>query len=154
MSVAAMQALLTEFGAMVGIPDLAPDAEHRCNLMFDDVALSFELGADDESLCIYSLIGSLPEGDREAAHAALLGANYAFQGTRGATLCIEPQTGGVVLLRAEPLETLRLSRLAALVEDFVNTAELWATRVKNREFGVSHPDAADEPAAGSGMVRV
>lgn len=155
MSVAAMAALLGDFGAMVGISDLAPDADHRCNLMFDDVALSVELGDDDESLYIYSLLGSVADADRATTHAALLSANYGFQGTAGATLCVEPRTGGVVLVRADRLDALPLARFAAVVEDFVNTAELWTARLRDGEFAAPDADAEPEqPARGSGMVRV
>ncbi len=155
MSVAAMASLLADFGAVVGIAGLAPDAEHRCNLMFDDVALSLELGEDDESLYIYALLGSVADADCGTAYATLLAANYGFQGTGGATLCVEPRTGGVVLFRAERLETLPLARFAAVVEDFVDTAEMWAARLRDRAFGAPDADAGPEQrASGSGMVRV
>ena len=156
MSLAAMQSMLAEFGASIGIPDLAPDDEHRCDLMFDDVAVSFELGVDDESVYIYALLGSVPQGDAEGVYAELLHANHVFGGTGGATLCVDPRTQGIVLLRAERLESLRPARFETLLEDFVNVAEGWMRRLESGEAGAAAArDGPDEPPpAGEGMVRV
>ena len=156
MSLATMTSLLAEFGAAVGIPDLKPDAELRCNMMFDDVAVSFQLGPDDESLYVYSLVGSVAEADRAVAYPALLRANYAFEGTAGSTFSVDPRSGSIVLIRAERLETLRLARLQALVEDFVNVAERWAEHILRGEYraaGAARGD--DEPETPEpGIVRV
>ncbi|MCY3622470.1 MAG: type III secretion system chaperone [Gammaproteobacteria bacterium] len=155
MSLATMTSLLAEFGAAVGIPDLKPDAELRCNMMFDDVAVSFELGADDESLYVYSLVGTVAEADTALAYPALLRANYAFEDTAGSTFGLDPRSGGIVLIRAERLETLRLARLEALVEDFVNVAERWAEHIRRREYDAGAARGDDEPETPApGVVRV
>ena len=59
MSLAVMETILQEFGASIGIPDLKPDEEYRCNMQFDDVAVSFELGDDDDSMFVYTLLGAV-----------------------------------------------------------------------------------------------
>jgi len=155
MSLAAMENMLSEFGASIGIPDLKPDEEHRCNLMFDEVAVSFELGVDDESIYIYTLLGPVPEGDVESVYADLLHANFVFDGTGGATFCVDPGTKGIVLLRAERLESLRLARFEVLLEDFVNVAERWMKRAQSGELGASTvADARAEAQPSGGMMRV
>lgn len=156
MSLVAMTSLMAEFGAAVGIPDLKPDAESRCNMMFDDVAVSLQLGPDDESLYMYSLVGTVAESDTALAYPALLRANYAFGDTAGSTLSLDPRSGGIVLIRAERLETLRLARLEALVEDFVNAAERWAEQIRRGEYGAAGTARGDdEPATPApGIVRV
>ncbi len=155
MSMAALQSILREFGAAVGIPELEPDDEQRCNMMFDDVALSFELGVGDESVYVYSLLGSVADDDARAAYADLLHANYAFAGTRGSTLSIDPQTGGIVLMREEQLDSLRLPRLEAIIEEFVTVAEQWMQRIANGDFGARNDDPAAGPSSSEeGMMRV
>ena len=155
MSLSVMENILAEFGASIGIPDLRPDAEQRCNLMFDDVAVSFELGGGDESLYIYALLGDVPETGAEAAYADLLGANYSFGGTGGSTLSVDPQTGGIVLIREERLEALRLPTFEAVVQDFVNVAEQWMNRIRSGEFGGPGDDVPeDSQPPGGGMMRV
>ena len=155
MSMAALQSMLKEFGAAVGIPDLEPDDEQRCNMMFDDVALSFELGVGDESVYIYSLLGAVADDEAQGAHAELLHANYAFAGTRGSTLSIDPQTGGIVLMREEQLDSLRLPRFETIMEDFVTVAEQWMQRIANGDFKARNDGtAADPPSSEDGMMRV
>ena len=155
MSLAAMENVLAEFGAAIGIPDLRPDEEHRCDLMIDDVAISFELGLDDETLCIYSLLGAVPEEAGAAGYRALLRANFMFQRTSGSTLSIDPRAGGIVLIRQERLESLRLARFESVVEDFVDVAERWMKRLESGELEAP-PTAAQEdpPPSTEGMVRV
>ena len=155
MSQSVMENILAEFGASIGIPDLRPDAEQRCNLMFDDVAVSFELGGGDGSLYIYSLLGDVPETGAEAAYADLLGANYSFGGTGGSTHSVDPRTGGIVLIREERLEALRLPTFEAVVQDFVNVAEQWMNRIRKGEFGGPGDEVPEDPEPpGTPMMRV
>ena len=155
MSLAVMENVLAEFGGAIGIPGLRPDEEHRCNLMIDDVAVSFELGPGDESLYIYSLLGTARDGDDEAVYVALLHANYIFGGTGGSTLSVDPQTGGIVLIREERLESLRLARFELVVEQFVDVAERWMQRIERGDFKAQPAvPEADPPSSTEGMMRV
>ena len=157
MSSTVMSNLLREFGASIGIPDLQIDEDYRCNMMFDEVPVSFELGDGDESLYIYSLLGHVPDDGLEQFYAELLHANYVFKDNGGSTLSVDSQSGGVVLLREERLELLRLSRLETVVEQFVNVAEAWMSRLS--AVGTNEADASrDAPVAEQrppgGVVRV
>ena len=139
MSSNAMNNLLREFGAAIGIPDLQIDEEYRCNMMFDEVPVSFELGGGDESVYIYSLLGRVPDDGHERIYADLLHANYVFAENGGSTLSVDARSGNVVLIREERLELLRLSRLESVVEQFVNVAEGWMRRLDGG--GVNEADA-------------
>ena len=155
MSLAVMEGVLADFGAAIGISDLRLDEDRRCNLMIDDVAVSFELGKDDESLYIYSLLGPTPNRDADALHVALLHANYSFEGTRGSTLGIDPQSGAIVLMREERLEFLRLANFESVVEEFVDVAERWMQRIASGDFEVTGTAPAEESTASTeGMMRV
>ena len=92
----------------------------------------------------------------ERVYADLLHANFVFDDTGGATLCVDPGTQGIVLLRAERLESLRLTRFEALLEDFVNVAERWMKRTQSGELGASSDvaDARPEAQPSGGMMRV
>ena len=104
--------LLEEFGASTGMPELELDEENRCNLMFDEVAVSFELSPDEASVYLYSYLGDVVNNDSKAVFSALLDANYLFRGTLGATLGVDEASGRVVMIRLEDLSTLRLSRFS------------------------------------------
>ena len=131
MSSTVLNNLLREFGAAIGIPDLRLDEDLRCNMTFDDVPVSFELGEGDESVYIYSLLGHVPADGRGSLYAELLHANYVFAESGGSTLGVDSQSGGVVLISEERLESLRLARLESVVEQFVNVAERWMRRLDN-----------------------
>lgn len=145
-------ALIDEFGTAVGIEGLTFDEEQRCNLMFDDVAVSLEVGVGESSLYIYSVLGPEPVEDAEERFAELLKANYAFAQTGGATLALDPAGGGIVLMREEPLETLRLPRLESVIEDFVNVAERLIANLYKGSLTAPAPESsmeADGPADGN-----
>lgn len=157
MSSTVMNNLLREFGASIGIPDLQIDEEYRCNMMFDEVPISFELGDGDESMYIYSLLGHVPDDGLERLYAELLHANYVFADNGGSTLSVDSQSGNVVLLREERLELLRLSRLESVVEQFVNVAEGWMSRLRSggtNEVDAPRDGAVSEQRPPGGVMRV
>ena len=156
MSESALRSLIGEFGKAVGLDELAFDDQQRCNLMFDDVPVSFELGSGEDSLYIYSVLGAEAEEGAEALYSDLLKANYAFAQTGGATLALDPAGGGIVLMREEPLETLRLPRLESLVENFVNVAERLMANLAEGSLsnagGAADSVASSEPAEAGGAT--
>ena len=121
--------LIAEFGASIGIPELTLDEENRCNLMFDEVAVSFELSPDEDAVYIYAYLGDVVPGNNNALFASLLDANYLFRGTGGATIGVDEASGRVVMIRSEDLSALRLSRFSSLAEEFINLAELWQKKL-------------------------
>ena len=131
MSADMVRNLLQEFGHSIGIPDLQVDEEGRCNLLFDDVAVSFEFSQDEESVYLYSYLATAPEVDLEKFYATLLEANYLFRGTNGATLGVEAMSKRVVLIREERLELMRLAQFESVVGGFVNLAENWKKKLVN-----------------------
>lgn len=156
MSSSVLNNLLREFGSAIGIPDLKLDEEYRCNMMFDEVPVSFELGDGDESVYIYSLLGQVPDDGLERFYAELLHANYLFAESGGSTLGVDSKSGNVVLLREERLESMRLSTLESVAEQFVSVAEAWMNRLSNgaNESPAPPGESASEPRPPSGGMRV
>lgn len=155
MAQAIMKNLVSEFGAAIGIPDLDIDEDNRCNLLFDDVAVSFELAAGEESLFVYSVLGTVPHREAESFHQALLHANHLLEGTRGSTLSVDPANRDVVLIREERLDTLRLPRFEAIVEDFVNVAEQWMEQMASGKVEKPPgPQTSEAALPEGGMLKV
>ena len=156
MSSSVLNNLLREFGSAIGIPDLKLDEEYRCNMMFDEVPVSFELGHGDESVYIYSLLGQVPDDGLERFYAELLHANYLFAESGGSTLGVDSKSGNVVLLREERLESMRLSTLESIAEQFVTVAEAWMDRLRNgaNESDAPPVESASVPRPPSGGMRV
>ena len=156
MSSSVLNNLLREFGSAIGIPDLQLDEAYRCNMMFDEVPVSFELGDGDESVYIYSLLGQVPDDGLERFYAELLHANYLFAESGGSTLGVDSKSGNVVLLREERLESMRLSTLESVAEQFVSVAEAWMNRLSDgaNESPAPRGEPASEPRPPSGGMRV
>jgi len=155
MSQTVMKNLVGEFGAAIGIPDLDIDEDNRCNLMFDDVAVSFELAHGDASMFIYALLGTVPNREADSFLAAMLRANHLLAATLGSTLSIDPKNNDAVLIREERLDSLRLPRLETIVEDFVNVAELWMGHLDAGTVdGPPAQPASDPELPDGGMMRV
>ncbi len=123
--------LLQEFGKTIDIAELQLDNEHRCNLLFDDIGVSFELAPDEESIYLYSMLGVAPSTDLESMYALLLDANYIFRGTKGATIGIEASSKSIVLIREERLENMQLAHFESIVKVFVDLAESWRERLND-----------------------
>ena len=87
----------------------------------------------------------------------MLEANHLFAGTAGATISRDHETGRFHLCRQEPLAILDADSLAALVESFVNTLEIWRKAIASyRPVAKSAAEGTDEaPQFGvTGFVRV
>ena len=160
MSANAMRALMRDFGASIGIAELEPDEEHRCNMMFDDVAVSFELTRNETTLGIYALIGTIAHERETALHKQMLEANYLLHASAGTTLGIEAGSGVAVITREERLDNLRLPELEHIVESFVNTAEQWMKHIEGSANDTGQGTTAqrgepsEEPARTHSAMRV
>lgn len=157
MSERIMNSLLKAFGQSIGMPDLKMDEENRCNLLFDDMAVSFELSEKQNSMYIYSQVAALTTDERDKVSAALLDANYVFRGTGGAAFGVEQETGSVVLIREERLEGFQLSQFEPIVETFVNLVEDWQQKLQELLMGnggakPEPPDMPSTPNPGSFKV--
>ena len=144
-----IDAILADFGASIGIPDLSFDENGFCCLFFDDVAVNLELDRAAGRLVAYANVGALPEKPDVEFQQMLLEANYFYRHTDGGTLGTDRESRLVVLAYQTPLVSLDLQRFNRLIENFVNMAERWATRI--REFA---PSAPASPAGETPGMRV
>jgi len=120
--------LVSELGALLGVPDLALDEKGICSLGLDEVVVNMEFKADADMLMFYSVVATLPEVGREQMLSTALGANLLWGETRGDTLALAEQSGAILLQRQMPLEGLDVQGLAASLESFTNQCEGWAAR--------------------------
>ena len=116
---------LAGLGIHVNIPDLAFDEAGVCKLSFDDIQLTIETEPSGESLLIYSDLGPMNTGAQTDMAERLLEANLFGQGTGGATLSLERQTGHVVLCQSIRAAAVSDPQFRQMVEVFVAAAEKW-----------------------------
>jgi hypothetical protein len=124
MSKETVNQVLGEFGKQIGLDDLRLDDNGYAALAFDDVVVNLEYDEEPERLLMSAYLGE-PQGERLKTYELLLDANFCWQGTAGATLSLERETGGIVLFQALPARALERQALAAALETFVNTADAW-----------------------------
>jgi len=84
---------LTDFGKLIGIPDLEFDEHGYCCLFIDDVTLNLEYDSDSGHLLVYAHMGLLPDVPSLGMYEMLLEANFFCRDTAGATLGIDRQRG-------------------------------------------------------------
>ncbi len=133
MSAQMMQNLIEELGKSIGIDELALDEEHRCNLIFDSIPVSFELSKDEKSICTYSYLGDIDESEKRNIHSTLLDANYLMRSTAGSCFGVNKNSGRIALMREDRLHGMQLTELEAIVEKFINYAEAFKGKVLNAD---------------------
>ncbi len=98
-----------------------------------------------DSVVVMGEVGEPPPENPGDLYRALLDANHLFEGTRGATLSRDPETGKIHLTRLAPLATLDAEGFYTLVEDFLNTLALWRQALSDYR-------PVEEPAEGAGDI--
>ena len=133
--------LISGLGSKIGVELTSDDGS--CVINVDDMVVTLMSLPDSDRLAVYGEIGDPPPEGLEQLLSAMLEANHLFAGTAGATISRDHETGRFHLCRQEPLAILDADSLAALVESFVNTLEIW------RKAIVSYRPVAKSAAEGS-----
>jgi hypothetical protein len=147
--------LISGLGSKIGVELTSDDGS--CVINVDDMVVTLMSLPDSDRLAVYGEIGDPPPEGLEQLLSAMLEANHLFAGTAGATISRDHETGRFHLCRQEPLATLDADSLAALVESFVNTLEIWRKAIASyRPTAKSAAEGADEgPQLGAnGFFRV
>ena len=147
--------LISALGERIGVDLSAEDGS--CVINVDDMVVTLMSLPDSDRLAVHGEIGDPPPEGLEQLLSAMLEANHLFAGTAGATISRDHETGRFHLCRQEPLATLDADSLAALVESFVNTLEIWRKAIASyRPVAKSATEGSDEgPQLGAnGFFRV
>jgi hypothetical protein len=140
--------LLSEFGAIIGITELALDENGFACLFFDDIGINIELDERNEYLYCYANVGDLPEDPGLTLCETLLEANLLFRLTGGGTLGIDKENKLVALVDTIPLSGLDLQTFEKRLGHFVKMTENWQNKInaltRSQEAGesdpITHPD--------------
>lgn len=122
--------LLLEFGQFAGLSDLRFDEDSVCILSFDETAV-FLKSEDDGALTIYSPLAEVPEEKKSGIQSLLLDANFLFQATQGATLCMAGHSSFVTIaIRLKP-SFLNLKLLVEAMEEFIQIVDFWRKKLSS-----------------------
>ena len=147
--------LISGLGSRIGVELTSDDGS--CVINADDMVVTLMSLPDSDRLAVHGEIGDPPPEGLEQLLSAMLEANHLFAGTAGATISRDHETGRFHLCRHEPLATMDADSLAALVESFVNTLEIWRKAIASyRPVAKSVSEGSDEgPQFGAtGFVQV
>lgn len=122
--------VLTVLGERLGVDLCSVDGV--CSVEIDDMAVSIREIDAIGGFCFLGEIGKLPDSyEREAVMSALLTANHLFKGTGGATISLDPDTGGIFLCLYERLDLLDGDRVLEIFNRFIDALEVWRDTIAN-----------------------
>ncbi len=81
--------------------------------------------AGDDLLLIHADIGEIPPENRDRICAAALEANFLYQGTGGATLAVDPNSGHLHLQKYNWLGRLDVEKAMESLTRFADTVTTW-----------------------------
>ena len=122
---------VAEFGNTLTVEGLRLGKEdNSCVLVFDgDLLLNIEFDEESERLVFSIYLEELPRENVEPLLRELMCANLYWHRTRGATLCLEESTGGLMLIYASSVLELDGGAFENIVENLLDQAEAWRKRV-------------------------
>ena len=122
---------VAEFGNTLTVEGLRLGSEdNSCVLVFDgDLLLNIEFDEESERLVFSIYLDELPRENAEPLLRELLCANLFWHRTRGATLGLEENTGGLMLVYASSVLELDGGAFENIVENLLDQAEAWRKRV-------------------------
>jgi len=131
------QKLITNFGAMLTLPELTLDEKsNSCVLLFDgDIVLNIEFDEASGQVILSVYLDELPPLQAESMLRELMVANLYWHRTDGATLGLEEATNGVILAQSRTVTELDDGSFEKMVETFVNQAERWKKRIAAAKAG-------------------
>ena len=124
-----LKELMAAFAAETGAAECAPDEDGTYDLSIDDIGMMIEPVGDGSRCTIYADLGEPPEEGREEVYRALLEASFPQDGVTRATLSIHGGTGRICLHCTESLASVDYAAFRTLLEDFVNAADDWRTKL-------------------------
>jgi hypothetical protein len=121
---AKLDELLKAFGTATGAAGLATEESGVCILVFDKRTwINLLADTATDHLVVWSTLGALPAQGAETTLRALMRANLFWNGTRGATLGLMPESDNVVLAIRRPMDETDVEVLRDLIELMVEQAE-------------------------------
>jgi Tir chaperone protein (CesT) family len=155
---ALVQALLDDFGRIIGLDGLELDTTGRAALAVDDsFTLDIEYEEGGEMLLLSTEIDALGTAPEPARLVEMLHANLLFDDTAGSTLALSGAENKIVLQRALPLPSADLDagHLMRIVESFLDVAEEWRRRLRHPEAQPPDQESSpQEPPLSSDALRI
>lgn len=116
--------LMHGFAAKCGVPDLDL-ANGAAALEIDGMTVGFFHDPAADEITVVAEIGFPPPDADGPFGGMMLKANYLYNGTGGAVICQNPETGAYAVMRSHPLAQLDVETFARAVGALIDTADRW-----------------------------
>lgn len=147
-----LESLVEELGAALQVAGLALNENRMAALQIGSLKVTLEGTPLDDAVLIYSPVGALPESGRESLYATLLTAHLYYQEMgEGCCLGVDSVSGEIVLSRRLSLAGVDAGRLQEVLNEFVNWAEHWTSRLSADGSGDTEESSDQEM---TGFIRV
>lgn len=137
--------LMRGFDAKYGVADI-DTGNGAAALEIDGMTVGFIHAPETDEIMVVAEIGYPPPDPDGPFGGVMLKANYLYNGTGGAVICQNPETGAYAVMRSYPLAQHDVETFSRAVEALVNTAERWRDLLSGAGFA---EDAKDEKDAES-----
>lgn len=135
--------LLKQLGEAIGL-ELAFDENGACAFEADGMTVTLNNFPEFDRIVLSGDVGEPPPERLEGLYKAMLVANHLFQGTSGATLSLDPETGGFAVNLPIDCRVVDGEEFVAQTGKFVNLLESWRKIVENYRDGAGEGDSAGE----------
>lgn len=148
--------LMRGFAAKYGVSDI-DTANGAAALEIDDMTVGFIHAPETDEIMVVAEIGYPPPSADGPFGGMMLKANYLYNGTGGAVICQNPETGAYAVMRSYPLARFDVETFAQATEALVDTAERWRDLLAGAglaEDAKDAKDAEDAPPFPGGFLQV
>ena len=148
--------LMRGFAAKYGVSDI-DTANGAAALEIDGMTVGFIHAPESDEIMVVAEIGYPPPSADGPFGGMMLKANYLYNGTGGAVICQNPETGAYAVMRSYPLARFDVETFAQATEALVDTAERWRDLLSGAglaEDAKDAKDAEDAPPFPGGFLQV
>ncbi|MBQ3682138.1 MAG: type III secretion system chaperone [Succinimonas sp.] len=141
--------LIKFFGQSIGL-ELELDESNSCSFAADEFTVTFTDLPEFRAVALICDLGEPRVDNNEKLYKAMLEANYVFNSTYGATLCLNGESGHCAINKVLPCDILDNDKFMAEVEQFVNIGEFWNNVVRGYAEAADQESPGEDAAADAG----
>ena len=143
--------LLRELGTRIQLPMLdLDDAGNACIDVDEAYVINLEYDADEDALLMYTWLGHVPESNTAEVLRRLLSANHFWTETEGATLSVEEETNGIVLIDRSRCQDFDIASFESRMQGYMSVVERWLKILDGSE---EEPELREDVAPPHGFLR-
>ncbi len=123
--------LIKELGQEMGLPDMEMDEnDFVCIFTEDGVVSNLDYHEDEDVLVMYATVGEIPDDKRLQLYQELLQANFFWESTAGAMMCLDHTAEQVMIMANITVGDLDLPKLMTVLDHFIRLAWAWSDRIR------------------------